>query len=85
MAEIIDRAFSCKTPSALVAAHKKLELIHATAYSTILELDNMITQREHDAVPLGFKNPSITDIVEKPYIKDQYMGFQIRKIPFIFM
>lgn len=61
-AEIIDRAFSCKTPT----------------YATILELDALVTRTEHEAVPLGFKNPSITDMVERPWIKDQYTQLQVQ-------
>lgn len=80
MAEVIDRAFSCTAPSTSIHAVHSYQLAHAAtiAYSTILELDNLLTKTEHESVPLAFKNPSITDMIEKPYLKDQYVAYQIR-------
>jgi hypothetical protein len=59
--EIIDRAFSCKTPT----------------YATIIELDNLLTKMENETIPPGFRNPSVQDLNEKPYIKADFHMTQI--------
>lgn len=61
IAEIIDRAFSCKTPT----------------YATIIELDNLLTKMENETIPPGFRNPSVQDLNEKPYIKAEFAMNQI--------
>jgi hypothetical protein len=63
IAEIIDRAFSCKTAT----------------YSTILELDAMLTKTEAECIPDGFRNPSLSDLAEKPYLRGAYTEIQIRE------
>lgn len=49
------------------------------AYSTILELDSLLTKTEAECIPEGFKNPSLSDLAEKPYLRGAYAEIQIRK------
>lgn len=67
-------------PESLKASSVSSDPFAHPGYSTILELDNLLTTTEQEVVPLAFKNRSITDLVEKPYLKEEYNTFQLREL-----
>lgn len=69
----LENEFACITLGTL------LNWVLLPAYATVLELDKMITDVEMDSIPPGFKNPSVADMVHKPYLKEQYHAFQNRQ------
>lgn len=52
----------------------------STAYNTILELDKLLTKTESECIPEGFRNPSLSDLAEKPYLHGAYTEIQIRRL-----
>jgi hypothetical protein len=46
-----------------------------TAYSTILQLDRLMTAFEDKHVPAAFKNPSLADLTSKPWLKGALEGW----------
>jgi hypothetical protein len=83
IAEIIDKALSCKAPCKLLLwyyAYWRITLTsHLPAYNTILDLDALLTKTEAECIPEGFKNPSLSDLAEKPYLRGAYTEIQIRE------
>lgn len=61
VSEIIDQAFSCTSPT----------------YTTIVHLDRMITDFEHNEIPKEFSNPTPQQLAAKPYIQKAYAGFSM--------
>ena len=45
------------------------------AYSTILQLDRLMTAFEDEHVPAAFKNPSLADLTSKPWLKNSFEGW----------